>query len=406
MQTSRLAGIIGNILEHYDAALFGLLAPFIAPLFFGDKNPLTSLILTYGLLCLGIVAKPLGALYFGKIGDQFGRRKALFFSLTGMAVMTIMIGCLPTYERVGILSPILLALARLFQSFCAAGETTGGAIFVLEHTQAPKRTLMSSLYDASSIAGILLGSLLVTTFSRLDAIEQGWRYLFWIGGLVGSVGILLRMQIETPVPSQKRPLLSELFKERKALLRIVCVSGFSYAIYGLVFTLMNGFVPLVTGFSKTEAMELNTLLLICDMFLLPLFGIVAQKVGKEKLMLFGICSSLICIIPLFLCLKGASLSTIFIARSLLVMSGVAFAAPYHAWSLEQVPPEQRYKVLAFGNALGSQIIGLPTAALSLWLYHKTGWILSPALYLVVIALLALFAIKRPQLFAKKIEIQL
>ncbi len=394
---SRFVGILGNLLEHYDASLFGLLAPFLAPLFFPDQTPLNSLVLTYGILCLGIIAKPLGSLYFGWMGDQMGRRKALYFSLMGVAVMTVAIGCLPTHQSAGNLAPILLTLCRLLQNFFAAGETAGGAIFVLEQTQVNKRSFMSSLYDASSIAGILIGSFLVTRMSFHGMIEEGWRYLFWAGGIVAAVGVLIRMRKVSDVPTQKRPVLKELYAQRKALLRVVCASGFSYAVYGLAFTLMNGFVPLVTTFSKAEVMELNTFLLACDMLLLPFFGWVAEKIGKEKLMLMGAGSALLGALPIFYCLSLSSFSMILMARFFLVVSGVAFAAPYHAWAIEKVAREQRYKVLSLGNSLGSQLIGFPTAFISLWLYQKTGWIIAPGLYLVFVSCLALYAIREGRL---------
>ena len=130
----RLIAMVGNILEHYDHALFGLLAPFLAPLFFEEKDPLTALILTYGMLPFGILMRPLGSLFFGWIGDLFGRTRALFFSLLGMAAVTFAMGCLPTHVEVGYLAPLLLALGRILQNFFAAGESVGGAIYVLERT--------------------------------------------------------------------------------------------------------------------------------------------------------------------------------------------------------------------------------------------------------------------------------
>src|SRR5579862_8456534 len=107
---ARCVGIIGNILEHYDNALFGLLAPFIASLFFEKSDPLTALILTYGMLPLGIVFRPLGSLFFGWLGDRYGRKQALSLSLVMMAAVTVSMGCLPTYATAGIAAPILLAI--------------------------------------------------------------------------------------------------------------------------------------------------------------------------------------------------------------------------------------------------------------------------------------------------------
>lgn len=399
MKHSRLMGMIGNILEHYDNALFGLLAPFIAPLFFAQTDPLTALILTYGMLPLGIVMRPVGSLFFGWIGDYFGRTKALFCSLSGMALATTAIGCLPTYAEVGIYAPICLACTRMMQSFCAAGESIGGAVFVLEHTDSKRKNLMSAIYDASSVGGILLASALVTFLSWKGDLQRQWRFLFWFGALSALFGLFLRLKGKDGVeyrlaPQKKENLLSLIKEHRAALIAIIYVSGFSYTTYSLAFTLMNGYVPLVTSLTKTEVMGANTLLLILDMFLLPLFGYIAAKKGKEKVMSLAAAASIVCALPLFYLLQEASLATVIIARLMIVAIGVAFSATYHAWIQERVPPGARYTILSLGHALGSQLIGAPTAAVSLWLYKQWGWFGAPGLYLMATAAFALYAVRK------------
>jgi MHS family proline/betaine transporter-like MFS transporter len=397
---SRFSGIIGNLLEHYDSALFGLLAPFIAPLFFEKQDPLTALILTYGMLPLGFLTRPLGSLFFGWIGDSFGRRQALFFSLFGMALVTIGIGCLPVYQDIGIWAPLLLALGRMLQSFCAAGESAGGAIFVLEHTAVSKRGFVSSCYDASSIGGILLASGLVTFMSAQGIIDQGWRILFWFGGITAIFGIFLRWKttdgaefVNAPVTKNVSNLQS--LKEYKLpLLSIILASGFSHTTYSLAFTLMNGYIPLITSLSKTEVMQVNTILLVVDLFLLPCFGYLASKFGKEKVMLAGALCSALSAIPLFSLLNHASLATVIAVRLVIILFGVAFAAPYYAWAIEEVPARHRYLILSLGSALGSQLIGTPTSAICLWLYKTLGWSGAPALYLLAAGSAAGFVVYR------------
>jgi MFS transporter, MHS family, proline/betaine transporter len=396
----RLIGMVGNILEHYDNALFGLLAPFLAPLFFEKSDPLTGLILTYCMLPLGILMRPLGSIFFGWIGDLFGRTRALFCSLSGMAIATMMMGCLPTYAEAGYFAPLFLALGRILQNFCAAGESIGGAIYILERTDLPKKNLMSGIYDSSSIAGILIASAMVTLFSHQGIIFDKWRILFWIGGVAAILGILFRLKASEGAEyihakKRERPNLISLIKEhREALIAVICVAGFSNTTFFLAFTLMNGFIPLITSLSKTEVMAANTLLLFVDMLLLPLFAYLASRIGREKLMLAAAGTSMFCAIPLFCCLKGANLTVVILVRFVIMSLGVAFSSTYHSWSQERVPSEARYTILSLGYALGSQLIGAPTAALSLWLYKKTGWFGAPALYLMVAATLAAFFVRK------------
>jgi MFS family permease len=256
----RLAGMIGNVLGNYDKALFGLLAPFIAPLFF-DKDPLTALILTYAMLPLGILTRPLGSLFFGWIGDRYGRRQALCYSLLGMAFITLGIGCLPLYKTVGVLAPLGLAAGRMLQSFFAAGEATGASLYILENTAAPKRSLLSGLYGASSMIGYVGASALMTLFCLRGWIDEGWRVLFWIGGITAVFGFFLRLKTPGNPAAAKAPrisILQMLRLHQKALLSIIIASGFSYTTYSLPITLMNGFVPLVTPLTRTDVMQVNT----------------------------------------------------------------------------------------------------------------------------------------------------
>lgn len=395
---NRIAGVVGNFLEHYDNALFGLLAPFIAPLFFEKNDPITALILTYSMLALGFITRPLGSLFFGWIGDFYGRRQALFWSLFGMATVTMGIGFLPLYNEIGIWAPLLLALGRMLQSFCAAGESPGGAIFVLEHTSPSKRGFVSSCYDASSMGGILIASALVTFMSAQGYIEQYWRVLFWAGGMTAIIGIILRCMTTDGVEFLNAPKnqyvgwFQTVKKYKLPLLSIILASGFSYTTYSLAFTLMNGYVPLITSLSKTAVMQVNTALLIVDLCLLPFFGYLANHFGKERVMLAGSLCSILGAIPLFSLLENGSLNTVIFVRLMIMLFGVAFAAPYHAWAMERVPARHRYLLLSIGGALGSQLIGSPTSAVCLWLYKNIGWSGVPGLYLVVVGSAASFVI--------------
>lgn len=394
MKKNRFVGVIGNFLEHYDNALFGLLAPFISPFFFGDKDPLSALILTYGMLPLGFLTKPLGALFFGWIGDFYGRKQALFYSLIGTAVVTVGIGFLPLYKDIGFWSPLFLAFARMLQSFFSAGESSGGALFILEQTCESKRAFISSCYDASSTGGILFASLLVSFISINYDMEFSWRILFWAGGLTALFGAFFRKTSKNSKQGIKvtklygRNILSLINQVKLPLLSIILVSGFSHITYSLAFTLMNGYLPLVTALSKSEVIKVNTALLILDLFLLPFFGFLANRFGKERIMLVGAFGLVLGAIPLFSLLHHATLLTTVIVRIIIIIFGVAFAAPYYAWAMERIAPSCRYLVLSLGGVLGSQLIGAPTSAICLWMYKHFKICWAPGLYLVIVGLAA------------------
>lgn len=399
----RFLCIIGNILDHYDQALYALIAPFIAPLFFASESYFTSLLLGYCILPLGALAKPIGSAFFGYLGDLYGREKALEVSLLGMAIATLAMGALPTYALVGNLSPILLLLCKMSQSFFSAGESASGAIFLLEKTQEAKRSFFGSLYNASSILGILLASSLVTLLSSYQLMETSWRLLFLGGALTACIGYFLRRSIPKTFSHKvdSTPLLKLLLAHKGSIIRLIFVSGFSYAVYAASFTLMNAMVPLITKYSNSDVLQVNSYLLLFDLCLLPLFGYLAVHTGKIAVMSVAALCTAIVALPLFLLLPTATLSGLILIRSVFVTFGVAFAASYHAWALEQFPKQVQGRLFAIGGALGAQLLGLPTTAISLWLFQVTNWVGAPAVYIGTIGLAAFVSVafKRKTIYA-------
>ena len=397
--------ILGNLFEHYDTALFGFLSPFLASLIFPQHDPLTALIFTYAIIPLGMVARPLGSLLFGYLGDLYGREYALFLTLAGMAFVSGCIALSPSYAQVGLLAPMLFCLGRALQNFMAAGETMGGAIFVLEHSPEKRHDLLSSLYSASAMGGHLLASLGVFVLSCFHWIDPGWRYLYVCGCITALFGCLIRRSSASLQPAVKlsKPLINMnniLWTYRKQLLLIIITSGFAHATYSMALILMNGFIPLVSSITKEEVMKINTYLLMVDLCALPFFGWVASKISREKVMLSASLGVVIFSMPLLVSLEGASLAVIIAVRIIFVLFGVAFFAPFHAWAQQLIPRHGRYAVISLGYALGSQLLGSPTAAFSLWCFKQTGRVSSVAWYWMCMALASSLCMAKT-LYSKK-----
>ena len=395
-RASILSALLGNILEHYDSAIFGVLAPFIAPIFFHDQDPVAALMMTYLMIPLGLFMRPLGALVFGRIGDTRGRKAALSSSLIGVAISTMCIGCLPSYAQAGLISPALLLVCRLSQGFFAAGETSGGAIFLLESHDEKKSDIMSSFFDCSTIIGIFLASLFVTLFAKAGVIETAWRYLFWVGGAVAFFGVFLRKHAIKEKSDYSHTSVPSIFQTVKTywqpFLAIIVTSGFSHATYTFPFTLMSGFVPLISDLTRAQLVEMNTNLLLFDLTLLPIFGLIATRFGRRRVMIFASVMTAISTPLCFMFLDLTSLFQVVILRGIIVFFGVAFAAAYHSYAVSSLPMQARYTLISLGSSLGALFLGKPVAAISILLYKMTGSIFGTSIYFSLLAVLSAIAV--------------
>lgn len=395
---------LGNLLEHYDNALFGLLTPFLAPLFFPNQDPLTALISIYAIIPIGMMARPIGSLFFGYIGDSKGRKEALFWSLLGMAIVTGMMGLIPSYAMIGVAAPLLLTLGRIGQNFFAAGETIGGGVCLIENTPKEKQCLTSSYYSWFTTAGILLGSLSVSLLCLLDLAQDYWRILFFIGSGTAFSAWTLRANKERIVLPEKQrtnqPItstLKTLWEYREPLILIAIVSGFSYTSFSIGSVVMNGLIPLVSDNSRSTMMHLNSVLLFCNLGLLPLFGWLAHKYSAERMMLIASLTAVLSALPLFAIVEGATIQQAFLVRFCFIVIGVCFSAPFYAWAQNLVPASHRYTIVSFGYALGSQLFGAPAAFISLSIFKSTGIVISAAAYWIGLGLITTFFMLKIQL---------
>jgi MHS family proline/betaine transporter-like MFS transporter len=213
------AGMIGNVLEWYDFAIYGYFAATIGRHFFPHEDAVAQLLSAFGVFAIGYLMRPLGGALVGHIGDKLGRRTALTFSVAAMAIPTFLIGLLPGYQSIGLLAPIGLTLLRVVQGLSVGGEYTSSMVFLVEHAPEGRRGLMGALGASGATAGILLGSAVGAIFAgsmstaALDA--WGWRIPFLLGLMVGIAGnILRRYVIEAGVIEKRaRPPLIETLQD-------------------------------------------------------------------------------------------------------------------------------------------------------------------------------------------------
>ena len=176
------SSFLGNFIEWFDYASYSYLATVIAMVFFPAEDRAVAVMSTFGVFALSFLVRPIGAIFWGNMGDKKGRKWALSVSILLMSGATFLIGCLPGYAVIGVGAPLLLLLLRMVQSFSAAGEYAGAATFIAEYAPHNHRGFYCSMVPASTPTGLLVGSLLATfmfTVWGADSsfvVDWGWRF--------------------------------------------------------------------------------------------------------------------------------------------------------------------------------------------------------------------------------------
>ena len=199
------SSFLGNFIEWFDYASYSYLATVLALVFFPGEDKMVATMMTFGVFALAFLVRPLGAIFWGNMGDKKGRKWALSTSILLMSGATFLIGCLPGYAMLGIGAPLLLLLLRMVQSFSASGEYAGAATFIAEYSPKELRGFYCSMVPASTAVGLLIGSLFATwmfnTFGATSefVVDWGWRIPFWLAGPLGFITHYIREHLEKQV---------------------------------------------------------------------------------------------------------------------------------------------------------------------------------------------------------------
>lgn len=333
---SILGGSVGNLVEWYDWYAYAAFSIYFAKHFFPNSNPTAQLLNTAGIFAVGFFMRPLGGWLFGNIADSKGRKKAMTISVLLMSFGSLLIACLPSYQQIGILAPILLLLARLLQGLSVGGEYGISATYLSEVALAKNRGFYSSFQYVTLIGGQLLALGLQLLLQRVflsaeELSEWGWRIPFAIGALLSLIAFYLRSSLhetnafeKATILEQKKGGLKELLKHPKAIATVVGLTlGGTIAFYTYT-TYMQKFLINTVKLTKDDA----TLLSFCSLFLFaclqPVFGWLSDQVGRKPLLIaFGILGT-ICTVPLMQGLnQSTNLGFIFLLMlcSLLIVSG-------------------------------------------------------------------------------------
>jgi MHS family proline/betaine transporter-like MFS transporter len=383
-----IAGVAGNILEWYDFALFGFFAQQIGTHFFPATDRTASLLAAYGTFAAGFLMRPVGGALFGWVGDRYGRKQALIWSVLAMAFPSFMIGVLPSTETIGLLAPILLLLFRLLQGVAVGGEYMASAVFLVEGSAAGRRGWMGSWGPFGASAGTLLGSaagaIVNASMSPESVLAYGWRIPFILGLAVGLGGLAIRRHYVERVPHQApcESPLGEAFRIHwPTILHLVAlVAGISVGFY-TTFVYAPTWVHQVTNVPARTALEINTVAMAVSLVLIPYAGHISDRFGRRPVLLLGSAALALLAYPLMALMARGHPAGIFVGQlSLaLIVAGIGGVLP--ATMAELAPWRVRCTVLSVAYNLGVALLGGSTPLIAAWLLAKTGLTLAPAVYL-------------------------
>ena len=412
-----MASAIGTIIEAYDFVLYGTVAALVFDeLFFPNADPVVGTLAAFATFGVGFLARPVGGALFGHYGDKVGRKKMLVISLMVMGVATILIGCLPGFDSIGILAPILLVTLRLVQGLALGGEWGGAVLMVTEYAPKGRRGFFGSWPQIGFAGGLLISTVIIAILTGVmsDAAfaSWGWRVPFFLSGVLVAVGLWVRLRIEeTPAfaelqeeqAREKMPAI-EVFREHpKPMARAIGMRlSENITFYMLiVFGLSYGEEEL--GISRTTLLVAIAVSAALSFVAVPFFGRLSDRVGRRPVFLWGAVASVVLAVAFFPLLKTESTLVIILAFALVM--NTAHDAQYaveSSYFAEMFPTRVRYSGISISAQLGGVLAGAfaPLIATALVAADGGGLTLMVIYFAAMCSISAVAAFLSPETFKR------
>ena len=392
-------GAIGNVLEWYDFAVYGYFAAAIGRTFFPSEDPVAQVLAAFGIFAVGFLMRPVGGALIGHIGDKFGRRAALTFSVAAMAIPTFLVGVLPGYEVLGIAAPIFLTLLRMIQGLSVGGEYTTSIVFMVERAPPGRRGLIGAMAGCGAVGGILLGSAtgaLLASVMPAEAVEAwGWRIPFLLGLLVGLAGFLLRRHVQEEPKVHKKgrsPLVETMRNHSPLLLRLAAVSVFNSVGFYLMFVYIVTWLELVDGIPPAHALGINTISMAALLPLMILMGWMTDRFGRKPVMLCALGVGFVGAWPFFWLMHSINPGLVLLGQMGFVIAVGTFVGTQPTLMGEAAPAAGRCTASALGYTVTLGIVGGLSPLAATWLVDRTGNDYSPAFMIMAAAAITFVAL--------------
>jgi len=353
LKTAIAGAAVGNLMEWYDIGVYAYVAVIIGRMFLPDGSDSARSLFSLGVFAVTFIARPLGGVILGQLGDRLGRQRVLAFTLTMMALATFLIGVLPDYSKIGLWAPVLLIVLKLMQGFSTGGEYAGASTFVTEYAPDRHRALYASVLDAGSNLGAAIGALFVSLL-QLNLSDQfmngwGWRIPFMAALPFGAVALYFRLKVEdTPAFQAAQETMAEEEADeprglsgfvgtlrsfhREIILAIAIVAAANTAGYALT-SYMPTYLTTTLGYDEVHGNLLTLPVLVIMSLCIPLVGALSDRIGRKTVLTIASVMGIVLAIPAFLLMMhGAIWSTLVGLMTLAIpvafyVSNIASALP-------------------------------------------------------------------------------
>ena len=379
------AGIAGNILEWYDFSIYGFFAVQIGATFFPGEDAIARALATFSVFAVGYLARPLGAIAIGHIGDRHGRKLALTISIAGMAVPTFLIGLIPGHASIGAWAPVLLTVLRLLQGLAVGGESAIANVFMIEHAPDGRRALAGAICGAGYAIGIQLASMAALAAASLlspqDLQAWGWRVPFMLSLAFAGAGFYMRRALEhlPPLADTHPSPLAEVLRYHLGLVaRIAGLSLFAAVGFQGAFIYVAEWLQRIGDVSPADTFKVTSFSMLAVTPVSLFFGWLADRVGRRGPLMASALLGAAGAVPFFMLMQASFPGAIYLGQAGFVLALAIQFGVQGALMVESTPEPIRCTALAIGNNIAWSIIGGLTPLAATWLIWKSGNDLAPA----------------------------